>query len=319
MKVIASHNGMKAVERAWQLLTEQHAPLDACVAGVTLVEDDPDELTVGYGGLPNADGVVELDAAVMDGRTHRAAGVAGLQGVRHPTRVARLLMEQTTRCLLVGEGAQQFALANGFSLENLLTDKARRMWLHWKRMRFKDDDWLAPPDGELDGESLQWFEKHFYQSRPVDGAGTVHCAAQDASGNLACVTSTSGHAFKIPGRVGDSPIIGAGLYADNAVGTCGSVGYGEANLENLSSFAAVEVMRSGMSPQEAGLEVLRRITDRCHAHQRAADGRPRFNLQLYLLAKDGTHAGVALHGPKQIAVADARGVRLEPCVALVPS
>ena len=136
------------------------------------------------------------------------------------------------------------------------------------------------------------------------------------SGDLACVTSTSGHAFKLPGRVGDSPILGAGLFADNEAGTCGSLGHGEVNLENLSSFAAVELMRAGKSPEEAGLEILRRIAARAHAGLKDSQGRPRFNLWLYLLAKDGRHAGVTMWGPKEFAVADEAGARLQPCVAL---
>jgi N4-(beta-N-acetylglucosaminyl)-L-asparaginase len=326
MKVIASHNGLKAVEEAYRRLAAGGSPLDACVEGVTLVEDDPDELTVGYGGLPNEDGVVELDAAVMDGRTHRGAGVAALRGIRHPTRVARLVMEQTNRVLLVGEGALQFAGANGFVEENLLTERARQMWLYWKRTRSRHDDWRPPAADEADLDVQTWFEKHFYgtatrEGSRVDptqqrGAGTVHLAARDARGDLACATSTSGHAFKIAGRVGDSPILGAGLYVDNDVGSCGSIGHGESNLENCSSFAAIELMRGGTPPVEAGLEVLRRVAARCHPDRRDASGRPNFNLQLFLLAKDGEHAGVAMWGPKGIAVGDADGVRLEACAAM---
>ncbi|MEQ8788598.1 MAG: N(4)-(beta-N-acetylglucosaminyl)-L-asparaginase [Pirellulaceae bacterium] len=326
MKVIASHNGLKAVEEARRRLAGGEPPLDACIEGVTLVEDDPEELTVGYGGLPNEDGVVELDAAVMDGRTHRGAGVAALRGIRHPSRVARLVMEQTNRVLLVGEGALAFARANGFVEENLLTERARRMWLYWKRTRSEHDDWRPPAAGEADLDVETWFEKHFYgtaarEGSRVDptqqrGTGTVHVAAQDAKGDMACVTSTSGHAFKIAGRVGDSPILGAGLYVDNEVGSCGSIGHGEANLENCSSFAAVELMRGGLPPVEAGLEVLRRVAARSHADRRDDQGRPTFNLQLFLLAKDGAHAGVAMWGPKQIAVGDEEGVRLEACTAL---
>jgi N4-(beta-N-acetylglucosaminyl)-L-asparaginase len=311
MKSIASHNGLHATQRAWELLRCGAAPLDAVVEGVTLVEDDPNELTVGYGGLPNEDGVVELDAAVMDGATHRGGGVAGLRGIRHPTKVARLVMQQTKRVLLVGEGALRFALANGFQEENLLTDKARRMWLHWRRRRSSIDDWLDPGPDEVDDDAQAYFDRKFYRT-----GGTVHVSAIDGGGNLACATSTSGHAFKLAGRVGDSPILGAGLYVDNDVGTCGSIGHGEANLENLSSFAVVELMRAGRSPVEAGMEALRRINAKTQAMLRDAEGRANFNLQLFVLAKDGAHAGVALWGPKQVAVTDEHGTRLEPCTAL---
>lgn len=318
MLSIASHNGLAATQRTFSELQKGTDLLDALVEGIERVEDDPDELTVGYGGLPNADGVVELDAAIMDGRTHRGGGVAALRNVRHPTRVARLVMQQTGRVLLVGEGALQFARANGFPEENLLTEKARRMWLYWKRQQASGDDW-QPPAADADLELQAWYDKHFYAPGGPAGksaGGTVHVSALDASGQLACATSTSGHAFKLPGRVGDSPILGAGLYVDNEVGSCGSIGHGEANLQNLSSFAAVELMRQGMTPQEAGLEALRRIARKASPKQLDDQGRPRFNVQLYLLARDGRYAGCALWGPKNYAISDAGGDRLEKCTAL---
>ncbi|QDU94159.1 isoaspartyl peptidase/L-asparaginase [Lignipirellula cremea] len=317
MKAIASHNGLAAAQRAYELASTGSSPLDACVAGVALIEDDPEELTVGYGGLPNEDGVVELDAAVMDGRLHRGAGVAALQKVRHPAQVAQRLMEQTTRALLVGEGALRFAQANGFPEENLLTDKARRMWLYWKRTRSNFDDWRRPAADETDLDVEHWFATRFYGQAAREGRhGTVHCAVQGPTGDLACTTSTSGHAFKLAGRVGDSPILGAGLYVDNEAGTCGSIGHGEANLTHLSSFAAVELMRTGLSPVDAGLELLRRIAAKTPEHERDENGRPKFNLQLFLLHHSGAHAGVAMWGPKQIAVCDEQGGRLEDCTPL---
>jgi N4-(beta-N-acetylglucosaminyl)-L-asparaginase len=316
MKVIASHNGLAAAAKAYELLVAGRSPLDACVEGVALVEDDPEEHSVGYGGIPNENGVVELDAGVMDGRTHRGAGVAALQHVRHPSQVARMVMQQTSRVLVVGEGALQFARANGFAEENLLTDKARRIWLHWKRIRSQIDDWRTPPSESVEPDVQAWFDRHFGGPAGHAKVGTVHVAAIDDQQNVACCTSTSGHAFKLPGRVGDSPILGAGLFADNGAGTCGSLGHGEANLENCSSFAAVELMRAGRSPQEAGLEILRRIAARTRPDQHDAQGRPRFNLWLYLLARDGRYAGVTMWGPKEFAITDERGTRLEPCVAL---
>ncbi len=311
MLSIASHNGRKATSAAFDLLQQKRPALEAVVEGATRVEDDPEELTVGYGGLPNEDGVVELDAAVMNGPTHRGGAVAAMRNIRHATRVAQLVMEQTDRVLLAGEGALRFALANGFVEENLLTDKSRRMWLHWKRSRSEHDDWITPGDEEDDLDLKTYFEKQFY--RPT---GTVHVAALDQLGDLACATSTSGHAFKMAGRVGDSPILGAGLYVDNAVGSCGSIGHGEANLENCSSFLGVELMRSGMSPEEAGLEVLRRVSAKAHPRQRDDQGRAKFNLQLFLLDPDGRHAGVAMWDRKQYAVSDADGTRLEDCTPL---
>ena len=310
MKSIASHNGLEATRRAWQHLDDGSKPLDACVAGVTLVENDPDALTVGYGGLPNEDGHVELDAAVMDGLTHRGAAVAALRGVRHAAQVARCLLQQTDRAMLAGEGARQFARANGFKEEDLLTEGARRMWLHWKRTRSERDDWLPPEGSDVELDIATYFEKHFYKE------GTVHVAALDAAGNLACCTSTSGHPFKLPGRVGDSPILGAGLYVDNEVGSCGSIGCGEAVMRNLSSFLAVELMREGRSPVEAGLEALRRLVAKTPPEQCDDQQRPTFNVQLYLLRRDGAHAGTAIWDRKQIAVTDSTGTRLEDCAAL---
>jgi N4-(beta-N-acetylglucosaminyl)-L-asparaginase len=316
MIVIGSHTGPAGVKLAYERLAAGATPLDAVVDGVTAIEDDPNEHTVGYGGLPNEDGIVELDAAVMDGPTHRGGAVAGLRNIRHAAQVARLIMQQTTRSLLVGEGALQFAKANGFVEENLLTDKARRLWLHWKRIRSRINDWRAPADEEIDPDVREWFANHYHGTSAHAKAGTVHIAALDARGDLACATSTSGHAFKLPGRVGDSPIFGAGSYVDNDVGSCGSIGHGEANLENLSSFAVVELMRQGAAPLDAAMEVLRRISSKAHPWQRDEQGLPRFNLWLYVIAKDGRYAGVTLRGPKQFVLADARGVRLEECVAL---
>ena len=310
MKVIASHNGVEATRLAYSLITSGRSALDACIEGVTLVENDPDECTVGYGGLPNEDGIVELDAAVMDGRTHCVGAVAALRDYRNPTKVARLVMDYTDHVLLVGEGAARLAAAHGFVQENLLTEKARKIWLHWKQTLSPHDDWLPPPEGSVDPEAAAYFERY---DRPT---GTVHCAAIDSRGDLACVTSTSGLAFKIAGRVGDSPIAGAGLYTDNEVGSCGSIGRGEANLENVSSFAVVELMRHGRSPQEAGLEVLRRMSHRTVGRLCDKQGRPNFNLQLFALSRDGQYAGVAMRGPKQFAITDEHGTRLEDCVSL---
>lgn len=314
-KVVSSANGLEATRLAWQRIEAGADPLDAVIAGVNLVEADPEDVTVGLGGLPNEEGVVELDSAVMHGPTHRGGAVASLRGIRHPSRVAKLVMEQTDHMLLVGEGALRFAKAHGFEEENLLTEKARKIWLYWKQTLSDRDDWIPPPDDALDPDVARFFGKQVpaTEKRPT---GTIHCSAITAAGDLGCVTTTSGLAFKIPGRVGDSPIFGAGLYLDNEIGSCGSTGRGEANLANLCSFAAVELMRSGMTCREAGLEVLRRVAAHTEKRLQDAQGRPQFGLKFYLLGKDGSHAGVSMWGPAKFAVTDHEGTRLEDCAVL---
>lgn len=338
IKAIASANGLQATKKAYALLGKNADTLEAAIDGVNVVEDDPDDTTVGYGGLPNEEGVVELDAAVMHGPTHRAGAVAALRNIRYPARVARLVLERSDHVLLVGDGALQFAKAHGFQEENLLSDKARKIWLYWKETLSPRDDWLPPAHEELDADVAKFFNipeptgKQGETEKPAGSkgkpqsagprklerpTGTVHCATMNARGDMSCLTSTSGLAFKMPGRIGDSPIIGAGLYVDNEVGSCGSTGRGEANLQNCSCFAAVELMRNGWPPREAGLDVLSRIA-RSTTESRLLDdeGRPNFNLRLYLLAKNGDHAGVSLWGPSKIAVTDAQGARLEECAFL---
>ncbi|MCU0960075.1 MAG: N(4)-(beta-N-acetylglucosaminyl)-L-asparaginase [Pirellulaceae bacterium] len=325
VKVISSDNGQPATQKAFELMSAGTSPVDAVVAGVALVEADPSDTSVGYGGLPNEEGVVELDAAVMDGPRHLAGAVAALRNIKHPAQVALQVMRLTDHVLLVGDAALRFARAMGFPEENLLTEKARKIWLHWKLHLSDQDDWLAPDQADVDPETAEFFRSHSVIravaatsraefQRPT---GTIHCAALNAQGEMACTTTTSGLAFKIPGRVGDSPIIGAGLYVDNEIGSCGSTGRGEANLLNLSSFAAVELMRSGMPPRDAGMEICRRIAQ----HTRRPDlldeqGRPNFDLKFYLLDKTGRHAGVSLYGPAKFAVTDAQGTRLEECAFL---
>jgi len=304
---ISSHNGQTATRKAYGQILQGTDVLDACVAGVSILEDDPDDYTVGLGGLPNEEGEVELDAAVMHGPTHQGGAVAALKNIKNPARLAALVMRQTDHVLLVGAGALKFARAQGFKEQDLLTEKARKIWLHWKQTLSDKDDWLPPSDRELDPDVAKFF------GRPT---GTIHVSAMNAAGDLSCVTTTSGLAFKLPGRVGDSPIIGAGLYADNDVGSCGSTGRGEANLQNLCSFAAVELMRNGASPKEAGLEVLRRVAKKTAPRLRDAAGRPKFNLKFYVLAKSGSYAGVAMWGPSEFAVTDKKGTRLEKCATL---
>ena len=308
VRAIASANGLKAVQLAYGRIAKGTEPLEAVVAAVNILEDAPDDLSVGFGGLPNEAGVVELDAAVMHGPSHRAGAVAALRNIKNPSQVAKLVMETTDHVLLVGEGALRFARANGFKEQELLTEKARKIWLYWKQSLSEKDDWFTPPDDDLDPDVSKFF------GRPT---GTIHCAGMNRDGDLACVTTTSGLSFKIPGRVGDSPIIGAGLYVDNELGSCGSTGRGEANLQDLCSFAAVELMRGGLSPKDAGLEVLRRVSRHTTDPRLLNDqGRPNFGLKFYLLGKSGDYAGVSLWGPAQFAVADRKGARLEDCALL---
>ncbi|MHB8865099.1 MAG: N(4)-(beta-N-acetylglucosaminyl)-L-asparaginase [Pirellulaceae bacterium] len=322
VKVISSANGLVATRKAYELILTGSDTLEAVVEGVAVVEADPQDNSVGYGGLPNEEGVVELDAAVMHGPQHLAGAVAALRNIKHPAQVALQVMKRTDHVLLVGEGALRFARALGFPEENLLTERSRKIWLHWKANLSDQDDWLAPAEAEVDAETAAFFQACSVR-RPIAGSirtqfvrptGTIHCAAINAQGDISCTTTTSDLSFKIPGRVGDSPIIGAGLYVDNEIGSCGSTGRGEANLQNLSSFAAVELMRGGMSPRDAGLEICRRAAQ----HTRRPDllddqGRPNFDLKFYLLDKSGRHAGVSLYGPAKFAVTDAQGSRLEDC------
>lgn len=308
VKAVSSANGLDAARIAVQRMMDGTDPLDSAIAGVNTVENDPDDITVGYGGLPNEEGVVELDAAVMHGPTHRAGAVASLRNIKNPSLVARLVMQQTDHVLLVGEGALRFARAHGIPEEELLTERSRRIWLYWKQTMSGVDDWLAPPKDQVPEDVRNMVERI---------TGTVHLSARNAAGDLSCVTSTSGLFFKIPGRVGDSPIVGAGLYCDNDMGSAGSTGRGEANLQNLCSFQAVQLMGRGSAPVDAGMEVLRNVAKNTHRRDLLdGQGRPDFNLKFYLVNKDGAHAGVSMWGPMDYAVADENGARLEECAYL---
>lgn len=315
---IASANGLRAVTRAMEMIRTGADALDAVIAGVNIIEDDPNDVTVGYGGLPNEDGVVELDAAVMHGPTHRAGAVAALRNIRNPSRVARTVMDRTDHVLLVGEGALRFARAHGFAEENLLTERAREAWLHWKENLSQKDDWLpthTPEDRDIGmtlHPDLQDAFGEFYRH-----TGTIHCSGLDANGNLSCVTTTSGLAFKIPGRVGDSPIIGAGLYVDNAVGSAGSTGRGEANLANCSSRMIVEHMRNGRSPEQACLDVVQSIIDHTRVKRLLTPGgRPTFDVSFYALNVRGEYGGARIYSGGTFAVHDGTEARQVPMAYL---
>jgi len=304
--VISSANGIKAIPRAMDLIHSGSDALDAVIAAVNIVEDDPNDTSVGYGGLPNEDGVVELDAAVMHGPTHRGGAVASLRNIKNPSKVARMVMERSDHVLLVGEGALRFAKAHGFQEENLLTEASREEWLKWKETLSNTDDWL-PPHTENDKDIGGLFAPFFRNS------GTIHCSAIDMKGNISCVTTTSGLAYKIPGRVGDSPIIGAGLYLDNEVGAAGSTGRGEANLINCSSVMIVEFMRQGKSPEQACLEACKRIVDHNKMRRLKDDsGRPNFNVKFYALSKKGEYGSASIFSGGEMAVHDGSAAKTVP-------
>jgi N4-(beta-N-acetylglucosaminyl)-L-asparaginase len=291
--VISSANGLKATAKAMDMILQGTDALDAVVTGVNIVEDDPNDMTVGYGGLPNEDGVVELDACVMHGPSCRGGAVASLRNIKNPSKVAKVIMERSDHVLLVGEGALRFAKAHGFKEEDLLTDQAREVWLKWKENLSKEDDWL--PEHKLDDKDIGENLKEYIRT-----TGTINCNAIDANGNLSGVTTTSGLAFKIAGRVGDSAILGAGLYVDNEIGVAGSTGRGEANLLNCSSVMIVEYMRQGKSPEQSCLMACQRIVDRIkEARLLNEEKKPKFNVTFYALNKKGEYGSAAIwSGPK---------------------
>jgi N4-(beta-N-acetylglucosaminyl)-L-asparaginase len=305
--IVASANGLQAVTKAMELVKKGHDPLDAAIEGVAIVEADPKDHSVGYGGLPNEDGVVELDAAVMHGPTHGGGSVASIRNIMHPAAVARLVMQRTRHCLLVGEGALRFARAHGFPEINLLTDEARAIWLHWKETHDPKDDWLPPPV-----ESVAANIREYITNRVT---GTIHCSVLDTHGDLGCTTTTSGLSWKIPGRVGDSPILGAGLYLDNEVGSAGSTGVGEANLLNLSSYLVVEGMRRGLHPKDAIMETCKRIatTSIRDPKRRGPDGKTTFRVSFYAVSRDGKYAGGSMYPGGRMAVHDGESARMVTC------
>ena len=302
--VVASSNGFtmknggqfNCVETAFQRILDGGDVLDALIAGVNIVELDPEDASVGYGGRPNADGVVQLDSCCMHGPKKQAGGVAALEGIRTPSLVAKAVMDHTDHHLLVGEGAQRFARNLGFEIEDdLNTEKSRKQWLEWKR-RIDPDHYLDPGKrfeaGRRAGLDMLRdgiiSENEYY--------GTINCNGVNPNGEICGVTTTSGLSWKIPGRVGDSPILGAGLYVDGAVGAAGSTGRGEANLYGLCSFLIVEEMRRGKHPKDAGMEALRRIkANTIEARLLNERGEPNFNVNFYVVDKMGRYAGVAIY------------------------
>jgi len=302
--VISSPNGLRTTDKAMQMLRDGADTLDAVIAGVNIVEEDPNDMSVGYGGLPNENGVVQLDSSVMHGPTHGAGSVAAIENIVNPSKVAKMVMERTDHVLLVGEGALRFAVAMGFEQQDLLTDQSREVWMKWKRNLSDRDDWIAPEERLPGGKKTAALDIPFTY-------GTINCNAVDANGDISGVTTTSGLSYKIPGRVGDSPIIGAGLYVDNEVGACGSTGRGEANMKTCASFLGVEFMRNGDSPEEAGLKVLQRIAENTtESYLLDDDGRPNFGLAFYLVNKKGEFAGTSFRSGRQYAAHDGKENKL---------
>jgi N4-(beta-N-acetylglucosaminyl)-L-asparaginase len=283
---------------------------------VNIVELDPLDTSVGYGGLPNAHGVVQLDSCCMHGPKKWAGGVAALEGVRTPSVVAQKVAAMTDHHLLVGKGAQDFARNVGLAIESdLNTDRSRAAWLEW--MRRTDPGHYLDPAKRGDGlaAALQMAKEGWFGPEHV--WGTINCNGINAKGDIAGVTTTSGLAFKIPGRVGDSPVLGAGLYVDNSVGAAGSTGRGEANLYGLCSYLIVEEMRRGRHPKDAGMEALRRVRANTVEKRLLNErGLPNFGLNFYVIDAKGRHAGVTLNGRARFAVCDEGGPRLEECEPL---
>ncbi len=298
---ISSANSLAPVTRAYELMMRGADTLDAAVEGVKIQELDPNDTSVGYGGLPNAEGVVQLDASCMHGPTKRAGAVACLEGIKTPSEVARLVLRYTNHVLLVGEGAQRFARSFGFQVEDLMTERSRQAWLRWRANLNAGDDWLDVPEGER------------FDPRPT---GTINLDIVNANGDLSSVTTTSGLAWKIPGRVGDSAIHGAGQYTDNDVGAAGSTGRGESNIKMCGAFFIVEHMRRGMAPTDACLEALRRVVATSEPRLLNARGRPTFDLTFYALSKRGDFGGASMFAGRRFAVHDGREARFVDCAPL---
>ncbi len=316
--------GISCVARAMEILKAGGDTLDAIVAGANLVEDDPDDNSVGYGGLPNEECEVELDASVMHGPSRRAGAVANLHHIKNPASVAKLILERTDHILLVAEGALRFALKHGFKKQDLLTEESRKAWLAWRERLNPQDNWgpswhkTAPAGGsktsqtKLSPEEValnQWIEE-ILRNRPT---GTINCLAVDANGDISGVTTTSGLAWKIPGRVGDSPLIGCGLYVDNEVGAAGSTGRGEECIYINGAHTVVENMRRGMSPTEAAMDAVKRVAAR-YGNNKEELGT--IGINFYAVNKKGEYGAATLWKGSRFAVHDGKEARLVECAYL---
>jgi N4-(beta-N-acetylglucosaminyl)-L-asparaginase len=294
--IISSANGLHALDKGMDILNRGGDTLDAAIAAVTVVEDDPHEDSVGYGGLPNEEGEVELDASCMHGPTGRAGSVASVRRIKNVARLAKTVMEKTNHVMLVGEGARRFAVAEGFEEINLLTEHSRLLWLAWKassslnwRPGIDSPEWKEHVSSLFNGDQ----EQIAYAERVIahPPTGTIPCMALSEKGDISATTTTSGLAWKIPGRVGDSPIIGAGCCVDNEVGAAGSTGKGEENIKVSGGHTIIEMMRKGMSPKDACLEALNRVA---HNYRNDKKKLATFHIFFYALNKDGVHGAASL-------------------------
>ena len=320
--IISSYNGVHALAKGMEVLKSGGDTLDAVVAAVSVVEDDPNDDSVGYGGLPNEECVVELDASVMHGPTHRAGSVASVQRIKNVARLAKTVMERTNHTMIVGDGARRFAVDQGFEEMNLLTEHSRKLWLAWKAQT--SFNWRPGIDSpEWKDQMAQLFDNdpaqiaYAEQVIAYPPTGTINCLAVNTKGEISGTTTTSGLAWKIPGRVGDSPIIGAGLYVDGDVGGAGSTGKGEENIKISGGHTIVEMMRKGMKPTDACMEALARIV---HNYNNDKKKLGTFEIKFYALNKDGQYGSAALWKTatpqgkvSQFAVHDGIEARLEPC------
>jgi N4-(beta-N-acetylglucosaminyl)-L-asparaginase len=313
-------SGKQGIKVAWDMMAGGADPLDAIVSGVQIVELNPNDQSVGLGGLPNEEGVVQLDASCMHGPTKRAGAVGCLEDVAEAAAVAKAVLENTDHIFLVGAGAKKFALEMGFKAQNLLTEQSRQDWVRWKSRLNSGDAWLDQPTKppqpirpSRDDASASYAHIEYDRFGIPHTYGTINMNAVTARGDIASCTTTSGLSWKIPGRVGDSPIIGAGQYCDNDVGAAGSTGRGEANIKVCGAFLAVEFMRQGMSPQQALMKVMERVIAMTEKRLLADNGKPFFQLQYYAVNKKGEYAGACCYEGSKFAVADSNGVRLEDC------
>ena len=343
--IICAANGYAYLERGYQVLTDGGDTLDAVNAVITGPEDDHNDDSVGLGGLPNEDCVVELDACCMHGPTRMAGSVAGVHDIKNVSLLAKTVMEHTGHVMLVGEGATRFGLLMGFPKINLLTERSRKTWQLW-RETMSNDDWWGPglaspnykfPDTGGDNTRLEPLIEKMEKMAARIGiepefrmaaiervlkppTGTINCSAINAKGEMSGATTTSGLAWKIAGRAGDSPIIGAGCYCDQDVGSAGATGNGEENIKIVGAHTIVENMRHGMLPEEAGMDALKRIVRNYNGdmHKLAY-----MDMTYYILRNDGVYAGVSLWAgpadhPRRFAVIDDKGKRYEKAVSVFP-